>query len=918
MPFTPGFNRTLSVSVESDGVEEFTGGMDSIISKLGDFRVAVGLAGGALAGLATGGLVAATKAASNFEDSLVELEKVAGAETAAEMNSEIMEMAETIPLTQSELAELTADASRFGVEGTENLRTFTESVAKMATATNLGTEQAGESLAKLTTLTETPVSKVENLGAAINELSNNYATSSQEIVESMLRSSAAMNQLGLSNTEIVGLSASLNEVSESSERAGTRLRRFSQELMNPKKTEDLAAALGMTAEEFKTMRKESPEQLIMQMATAMKDGGETADALRTALSTTSRQALSGLGQNLSSVRESMDMANESFEEGTSLQEEFDAQTSTFSSQVQLLKNRLRALGIEVGNVLLPHLTDFLGSINSYLDSSDSVLNQLSAQEKMWGLVATAIGGAGLALGLLTTGPIAAAVTAVAMLGTAFATNFGGMRTATNRLVADLRTQFLPVMQQLRTLVTTALSRIREAWQMHRAQVIADVRALFAGVRTVVVTSMQYYTTLVQDTLGRIRSFWSQHGTQVTRLVRNYVALVRMIIRDALSMVFTLWQTHSNKVFGTVRRMATLLQTTFLGLASAVLQIISPLLSRLETFWSNHGQKITFIVRSLAGLVITIVTGLANTLMGILNVFFSIAAGAWDLFGDEIVAIVSFTADAIFSTLGWLLDGLVTLIKTTTAIMEGDWSQAWNLIAGFFERTLNGVIRFAKNWGSGFLNWLGGLIDGAIQVFKDFGNWLIFGSYIPEMFNKVLNFVGGIDLAGAIMGPLNGFKSTIEGAANTVVSTFQDTFSMVESIGSSIMSTANDAVDAASSALSKAKSMASDAASAASRAASAATSAASNAASAASDAASGAASHIPGLASGGIVTGPTLAMIGEGGESEAVIPLSKLEQMMGGGAPNIGKVEVHADSEEGGRAAARGFEDELRSAGFRLG
>ena len=38
----------------------------------------------------------------------------------------------------------------------------------------------------------------------------------------------------------------------------------------------------------------------------------------------------------------------------------------------------------------------------------------------------------------------------------------------------------------------------------------------------------------------------------------------------------------------------------------------------------------------------------------------------------------------------------------------------------------------------------------------------------------------------------------------------------------------------------------------------------------------------GLASGGIATGPTLALIGEGGESEAVVPLSKLESMIGGG------------------------------------
>jgi len=40
-------------------------------------------------------------------------------------------------------------------------------------------------------------------------------------------------------------------------------------------------------------------------------------------------------------------------------------------------------------------------------------------------------------------------------------------------------------------------------------------------------------------------------------------------------------------------------------------------------------------------------------------------------------------------------------------------------------------------------------------------------------------------------------------------------------------------------------------------------------------------RIPELAEGGIATGPTLAMIGEGNEAEAVLPLSKLGSLMGG-------------------------------------
>ena len=46
------------------------------------------------------------------------------------------------------------------------------------------------------------------------------------------------------------------------------------------------------------------------------------------------------------------------------------------------------------------------------------------------------------------------------------------------------------------------------------------------------------------------------------------------------------------------------------------------------------------------------------------------------------------------------------------------------------------------------------------------------------------------------------------------------------------------------------------------------------------------SVIPGFAAGGIVTRPTLAMVGEGGESEAIIPLSKLGQMGGGNVINL--------------------------------
>jgi hypothetical protein len=71
--------------------------------------------------------------------------------------------------------------------------------------------------------------------------------------------------------------------------------------------------------------------------------------------------------------------------------------------------------------------------------------------------------------------------------------------------------------------------------------------------------------------------------------------------------------------------------------------------------------------------------------------------------------------------------------------------------------------------------------------------------------------------------------------------------------------------------------------------------------------------IPGLAEGGIVTKPTIAMIGEGGQSEAVIPLDKLGKM-GGGNITINVTGGLATSAEIGESVVNALRAYSRSAG----
>lgn len=73
-------------------------------------------------------------------------------------------------------------------------------------------------------------------------------------------------------------------------------------------------------------------------------------------------------------------------------------------------------------------------------------------------------------------------------------------------------------------------------------------------------------------------------------------------------------------------------------------------------------------------------------------------------------------------------------------------------------------------------------------------------------------------------------------------------------------------------------------------------------------------QIPKMAEGGIVSRPTLALIGEGAGPEAVIPLSKLSSMGGGGDVNINITGGLATSAEIGQSVVNALRAYSRSAG----
>jgi hypothetical protein len=70
-------------------------------------------------------------------------------------------------------------------------------------------------------------------------------------------------------------------------------------------------------------------------------------------------------------------------------------------------------------------------------------------------------------------------------------------------------------------------------------------------------------------------------------------------------------------------------------------------------------------------------------------------------------------------------------------------------------------------------------------------------------------------------------------------------------------------------------------------------------------------YIPYLAEGGVTTGPTMAMIGEGKEQEAVLPLSRLQGMLNMAGSN-GSQRVVLEFRGGSRAFREFFQESVRT------
>lgn len=173
-----------------------------------------------------GMFAAATKEAIDLESAMAGVHKTTDM-TDAELNQmkdTFIQMSKDGPVAAKDLAEIGEMAGQLGIKK-ENIADFAKTISDLSIATNLTKEQGSMDLARFMNITQMSQDKVSNLGSAIVDLGNNFATSEAEIVQMGLRLAAQCKIIGLTEAQTMGLATALSAVGLRSEQGGSAMSR---------------------------------------------------------------------------------------------------------------------------------------------------------------------------------------------------------------------------------------------------------------------------------------------------------------------------------------------------------------------------------------------------------------------------------------------------------------------------------------------------------------------------------------------------------------------------------------------------------------------------------------------------------------------------------------------------------------------
>lgn len=409
--------------------------------------------------------IAAGEASIEYESDVTGVYKTVDGTDAqlAAIDDAIKDMATDIPATTKEIAGVAESAGQLGI-ATQDVMDFSRVMIDLGESTNLSAEQAATSLAKFSNITGTLPENYSRLGSVIVDLGNNFATTEADITEMGTRLASGGKLAGLTEPQILALSAAMSSVGIEAEAGGTAMTQtlsaIEKAVANADESlSEYARIAGMSAEEFSNAWKNDALTALTSFISGLGEldsQGESATLVLDDLGLSGiRQGnmLKSLALAANTLTRAVNVANTAWDENVALTNEANKRYATTESRLGAAKNSFNNLKIAVGDVYTPVVreaadagNEMLQGMTEFVEENPAVVKGVSVTVGVLGAAATGLtaytAAAGIAkaatavLGATFTaslGPVALAVAGVSLAAGAIVTLVSASDDASNSL-----------------------------------------------------------------------------------------------------------------------------------------------------------------------------------------------------------------------------------------------------------------------------------------------------------------------------------------------------------------------------------------------------------------------------------------------------------------------------------------------------
>ena len=269
---------------------------------------------------------------------------------------------------REQLNALAGDAGRLGIQAKDQVLEFVDAADKInvALGEDLG-EDAVKNIGKLAMMfgedkTKGMRAAMLATGSAVNEVAQNCSAAEPFLVNFTARVAGAAHQAHISQADILGFAASMDENMLREETSATAYQNILMKMYT--KTEAFAEAAGIEVEKFSNLLRTDANEALLQFAEGLSKKGGLAELapifgdLKTEGAGVAA-VLSVMAGKADEIRARQALANKAYQEGTSILKEFDVQNNTVQAGLDKAKKRANDLAVELGERLQPIMAEGL-------------------------------------------------------------------------------------------------------------------------------------------------------------------------------------------------------------------------------------------------------------------------------------------------------------------------------------------------------------------------------------------------------------------------------------------------------------------------------------------------------------------------------------------------------------------------------